>query len=438
MTDEKSPPPGARMETRPLSFVYSRTMKQPNRRLFFAGLILIAVVVLVLDPADVTNRVFSRRRPPVPPQMVSAGVSLVKDRGADPEAFILDALEDHRVVFLGEFPQIAEHPRFLAELIPRLPEHGVRAVGVDFALARDQALLDRLTTAPEYDEDLARRILRRRLPIWGYREYAEVFRAAWELNHTRPEADRIRLIGLNVMDDQRPTQLPPEERPTGAELGRALFPNGLPDRGMAQTALDALETINGPLLLYAGARHAFTRFRDLEYENRMAELGFPDARRAGNILQAELGEDVITVYLHGPWPDEQGRNGLTFAAGGLIDAIVDELPADPSGEPAEESPRFAIPISGTPLGEHYIEHGDYAKLRDGFTFGDLTDAYVVLAPTDELSAATPIEGFITEANIESARAGFPGHLPQNAEPRDINAYIARVSASLDDILEGFD
>jgi hypothetical protein len=405
-------------------------MKQPNRRLFFAGLILIALVVLLLDPADITNRVFSRRRPPVPPEMVSEGVSLVQERGADPSTFVLHALEDHRVVFLGEFPQIAEHPRFLAELIPRLPEHGIHAIGVDFALARDQALIDQLTTGPAYDEDLAHRILRRRLPIWGYREYAEVFRAAWELNRKRPEADGIRIIGLNVMDDQRPTQLPPEERPTGEELGRALFPNGLPDRGMAQTALEAFETIEGPLLLYAGARHAFTRFRDLEYENRMAELGFPDARRAGNILQAELGEDIITVYLHGPWPDEQGRNGLTFAAGGLIDAVVEEA--------AEEGPRFAIPISGTPLAEHYIEYGDYAKLRDGFRFGDLTDAYVVLAPTGELSAATPIEGFITEANIESARAGFPGHLPQNAEPRDINAYIARVSANLDDILEGFD
>ncbi|MFO7782133.1 MAG: hypothetical protein R6W94_10955 [Spirochaetia bacterium] len=412
-------------------------MKQPNRRLFFAGLILIVLVVLLLDPADITNRVFSRRRPPVPPQMVSAGVSLVQDRGADPITFVLDALDDHRAVFLGEFPQIAEHPRFLAELVPLLPEHGVRAVGVDFALARDQVLIDRLTTGPEYDEDLAHRILRRRLPIWGYREYAEVFRAAWELNRGRPETDRIRIIGLNVMDDQRPTQLPREERPTGAELGRALFPNGLPDRGMARTALEALETIDGPVLLYAGARHAFTRFRDLEYENRMAELGFPDARRAGNILQAELGEDIVTVYLHGPWPDEQGRNGLTFAAGGLIDAIVEEA-ADASEEAAEEGPRFAIPISGSPLAEHYIEHGDYAKLRDGFSFGDLTDAYVVLAPTGELSAATPIEDFITEANIESARAGFPGHLPQNAEPRDINAYIARVSANLDDILEGFD
>jgi hypothetical protein len=418
------------METRPLSFVYCMTMKQPNRRLFFAGLILIALVVLLLDPADITNRVFSRRRPSVAPEMVSAGVSLVQDRGTDPATFVLDALDDHRVVFLGEFPQIAEHPRFLAELIPQLPEHGIRAVGVDFVLARDQELIDRLTTQPEYDEDLAHRILRRRLPIWGYREYAEVFRAAWELNHARPGSERIRLIGLNVMDDQRPSQLPPAERPTGEELGRALFPNGLPDRGMARAALEALETNDGSLLLYAGARHAFTRFRDLEYENRMAELGFPDARRAGNILQAELGEDIITVYLHGPWPDEQSRNGLTFAAGGLIDAVVEELEDEERG--------FAVPVAGSPLAKHYIEHGDYAKLRDGFSFGDLTDAYVVLAPTGELSAATPIEGFITEANIETARRGFPGHLPDNAEPRDINAYIARVSANLDDILEGFD
>ncbi|MFP4373780.1 MAG: hypothetical protein ACLFPO_05580 [Spirochaetaceae bacterium] len=402
-------------------------MKQPNRRLFFAGLLLIAVVVLLLDPATVTNRVFSRRRPPVPAEMVSAGVSLVEESGRDPATFVLDALNNHRIVFLGEFPQIAEHPRFLAELIPELPDRGVRAVGVDFALARDQELIDRLTTGREYDEELAHRILRRRLAIWGYREYAEVFRTVWELNRRRPEEDRMRLLGLNVTEDRRPTQLPPGERPTGAALGRALFPDGPPDRGMARTALEALESIDGPLLLYAGARHAFTRFRDLEYETRMAELGFPDARRAGNILQAELGEQIITVYLHGPWPDEESRNGLTFAAGGLIDAMVEN-----------GAPRFAVPIAGTTPAEHHIDGGDYAELRDGFDFGELTDAYVVLSPTAELSAATPIENFITDANIESAREGFPGHVPDNAQPRDINAYIARVSANLDSILEGFD
>lgn len=405
-------------------------MKQPNRRLFLGSLVLIAVVLLLLDPSDIVNRVFTRRRPPVDQKLVAEGVELVQAAGRDPADFVLNALGDHRAVFLGEFPQITEHPQFLAGLIPELPDAGVRHVGIDFALAADQDLIDRATMAPEYDEELVQRILRRRLAIWGYEEYAQVFRAVWESNRGRPAREQVRLLGLNVEQDQGPTQLPPEERPTGAELGRALFPNGLPDEGMARAALDALEQAEGPVLLYAGARHAFTDFRDLEYESRMAELGFPDARRAGNILADELGEDIVTAYLHGPWPAEEERNGLTFAAGGLIDAILSELPADSS--------RFAVPIAGTRLGSYRMEAGDYATLRDGYTFGRLTDAYIVLAPTTALSAATPIDGFITEANIDAARAGFPGHLPENAEPRDINAYIARVSANLDDILDGFD
>jgi hypothetical protein len=405
-------------------------MKQPNRRIFFAGLILIAVVVLLLDPADIANRLFSRRPPEVPPEAVSTGIRVVEERGAGPVPFVLDALASHRVVFLGEFPQIAQHPRFLAELIRELPGHGVRTVGIDFALHADQALIDRAVTADRYDEGLVGRILRRRLAIWGYTEYADVFRAAWETNRELPPDRRIRLIGLNARQNQEPTQLPPEERPRGAELGRALFPEGLPDRVMARTALDALEAASGPMLLYAGARHAFTRFRDLEFENRMAELGFPEAARAGNILHGELGEEVITVYLHGPWPAEEDRNGLTFAAGGLIDAMLSELPPERS--------RVAFPVADTGLADVRIRDGDYAKLRGAYRFGELTDAYAVLAPTSELSAATPIEDFITEENLAEARTGFPGHLPDGAEARDINAYIARVSANLDDILDGFD
>lgn len=418
------------METRGAPVYTPVTMKQPNRRLFLGSLVLIAVVLLLLDPSDIVNRVFTRRRPPVDPAVVAEGVKLVETEGRSPAELVLEALGEHRVVFLGEFPQIAEHPQFLAELIPQVTAAGIRRVGIDFALARDQDLIDRATTAAEYDEELVQRILRQRLAIWGYEEYAAVFHAAWETNRGRPADEQVRLVGLNVEQDQGPTQLPPEERPTGAELGRALFPNGLPDQEMARAALNALRQGEGPLLLYAGARHAFTDFRDLEYENRMAELGFPDARRTGNILAEELGGDIITVYLHGPWPAEEERNGLTFAAGGLVDAVLAELPAD--------SRRVAVPIAGTPVGAHRIEAGDYASLRDGYTFGRLTDAYIILAPTAALSAATPIEGFITEENIDAARAGFPGHLPDNAGPQDINAYIARVSANLDDILDGFD
>jgi hypothetical protein len=209
-----------------------------------------------------------------------------------------------------------------------------------------------------------------------------------------------------------------------------MFPEGLPDHHMARIALDTLERIDGPLLLYAGARHAFTDFRDLEYENRMEELGFPEARRAGNIIEEALPGEALTVYLHGPWPAEERRNGLTFAAGGLIDAVLDTLP--------EDAHPVAFPVSDTPVGSYRITEGDYAQFRDSFTFGSVTDAYVVLAPTPEYTAATPIPDFITEENIEEARSGFPGHIPDKAGPRDLNAYIARVSENLQDILEGFD
>ncbi|MFO8063285.1 MAG: ChaN family lipoprotein [Spirochaetota bacterium] len=405
-------------------------MKQPNRRIFLAGLIVIVGVILFLDPADIVNRFLSRRPPPVSDEVVQSAREVVTEHGDEPTTFVLDALSEHQVVCLGEFPQIAEHPRFLIEVIRSMPERGLQTVGVDFALSEDQPLIDRAISGNTYDEELVHRILLNRLSIWGYEEYAEVFRAAWEVNRDLPPEEQVQIVGLNVRQDQTPTQLPPEERPRGEELGAARFPEGLPDRHMARAVLETVEETGEPFLFYAGSRHAFTGFRDLEYEDRMDELGFPDARRAGNIIEQELGADALTLYLHGPWPAQDRRNSMTFAAGGLIHAVLEELP--------EDEQRVAFPVADTPIADYRITEGDYARFRDSFSFGGLTDGYVVLGPTGELSAATPISEFITDTNVEQAREGFPGRLPDNAEPTDLNGYIARVSTNLDDILEGFD
>ncbi|MFP4205164.1 MAG: hypothetical protein ACLFRR_04395 [Spirochaetaceae bacterium] len=404
-------------------------MRRPNRRVFLVGLVLIAVTVLVLDPHQIANRLFSRRRPPVPRETVDAAIAVVEEHGRKPEELVLDLLSRRKVVFLAEFPQIAEHPAFLAGLIPHLPDHGVYTVGVDFARSEEQDLIDRVLRAPDYDEEAVHRILFHRLPSWGYEEYAEVFRAAWQANRRRPEKERVRIIGLDARRNRRPLQLPEEERPQGAELGRLVFPDGEPDRHMADRALAALRETGGPLLLYAGARHALAKLHDLAYVERMADLGFQDAERAGNLLEAELGEDITTVYLHGPWPHEGSRNGLTFAADGLIDALLDELP--------EDRRRVGFPVAGTPLADYPVERTDMAYGHGAVSFAEIADAYLVPAPTSSLTAATPIPEFITDEILEEARTNFPTRVPEGAEPTDLNAYIARVSNNLGAVLEGF-
>ena len=75
---------------------------------------------------------------------------------------------------------------------------GIYCLGTEFARSEDQHLIDSLLTAPTYDEDLARRITFTQFPFWGYQEYVDIFKAAWELNNSLPENYvKFRILGLN-------------------------------------------------------------------------------------------------------------------------------------------------------------------------------------------------------------------------------------------------
>ena len=119
-----------------------------------------------------------------------------------PEECIVGTFRDHDVVFVGEAHRTKHDVELIQHLIPLLYRNGVFTLCTEFARREDQVLVDRLLTAPSYDEALAREITFRTLVFWGYQEYVDIYRVAWQLNRSLPAGARpFRILALGDSPD---------------------------------------------------------------------------------------------------------------------------------------------------------------------------------------------------------------------------------------------
>ena len=72
-------------------------------------------------------------------------------------------------------------------MIPKLYAHGIYMLGMEFGAYEDQKQLDSLINAPRYNENLARQLMFNYNTRWAIVEYMNLYKAAWEWNHSLPE-----------------------------------------------------------------------------------------------------------------------------------------------------------------------------------------------------------------------------------------------------------
>jgi hypothetical protein len=405
-------------------------MEQAQRRRFvLIGVILLAILIF-MDPFGIIEGIVAGGgRPRVPQEQSAELLSYIEENYRQPTDYVVDQFEQAQIVFLGEFPQIADHARFVQELIPRLYEAGIRHLALQHALSADQARIDELLTADSFDTAAAEQILFRRLSIWGYEEYRGIFRAAWEVNQRRPQgSEPFRIIGLEVVHHYE--HITEQSDVQDPEVVQKVFADGVPDQHMASVIQERLVEPGHQALVYAGVQHAFTDFESPQYQAEMRSLGFDETRRAGHIIHERIGEQAVTVYLHAPWPAPQdSRQRFSYAARGVIDAVIEQL--DP------ERRRAGFDVQGSPFGDLTIERTQYVAEGESIRFAELTDGYVILGPVNRYDSATPIEGFITQENAGEARRRFPGPIPDNANAQQLQSYMSRVSDNLASQLQDY-
>jgi hypothetical protein len=374
-----------------------------KRNTLLIVLIVVAGAFLVFDPLQFFNRGGGvPRRPAANSAQLAPLLSYAESSWRSPQDYVMAAFARHDVVLLGEFFKIRQNVQLVQDLIPRLYAAGIRNLGIEYALSDDQAQIDAMLTAPAWDESAARAITFDWLVTWGYQEYIDLYRAAWQVNKARPAGVRpFRIVGLNVRQNW-------ELLKTQNDLGNprivaGIFANGVPDAHMADVIDREFTRAGEKALVFCGTQHVFTRYHSRAYEKNAADMKLSETRRAGNIVYDRIGARVFGISIHSPWPEPAQKTGLSYAVDGSLDALIEALP------PEKRSAGWDT--AGTPLGALPLGRSSYADGAQTGTLADLFDGYIVQGPIAGYTMVTPIRDFIRPGDAERAGREFPGVKP---------------------------
>lgn len=348
----------------------------------------------------------------------------------DPTTYLIDSFDRHDLVMVGETGYVKQQLEFLAELIPALDAAGIRHLGFEYANRDDQAKIDELLSGTSFDEDLANQILFSHMVILGYEEYRNVFRAAWQVNRGKTEGDELFTI-VGISGDLDYTLIEEQSDTEDPEVLSRLFADGVPDRIMADTIMEAIIEPGHKGLVYTKYEHAFTDFVQPTYGSSMDERGFPDERRAGNILADRLGPRVMTALFHMPFQDTRSKVGFGYPVGGAMEKAFSQTPANVTAVGFDVA---AAPYAQAPVSSDTLTRG----IDGDVTLGDITDGYLLIGLISDIEPVTPIENFITQENIAEARVQFPGPDPGEVTVDEMNEYVAGTASSLTRIFDEFD
>lgn len=286
-----------------------------------------------------------------------------------PEDYILNKFKDHDIVFVGETHYIKHNPELIQSLIPLLYQKGVLTLGTEFGRREDQPLIDSLLNSPTYDESLARLITFNQFVLWGYKEYVDIYKAAWQFNQILPQGKRkFRILGLNDSPDW--SFVKTQEDRDNDDVKRKVWKGGGEDL-WAQTILDSVVAKGEKALVYSGIHHAFSEYKQPICDGAKF-VRFED-RRMGNFVFQKIGKRAITIFLHAPWYNALGYDQpFVYPADGIIDEVMGEMGPKYQG--------VGFDTRGTPFGKLPGETSIYKQGYSNFALEMFCDGYVYQKP----------------------------------------------------------
>ncbi len=314
----------------------------------------------------------------------------LRQHGRPPLDYLLSKVDGHRIVIAGENHWQRRDAELIRDVVPELRRRNV-ALAMEFFRASSQGEIDALLAAPEWDEDLANRIMR--AGDWPYVQYREILREAWKANRTG-EGPKMKVIALG----------PPEDfRKRGIRY----------DEFMASRVRDYATDDEHRILVYCGMHHAFTRFLQVERMRDGRASEFMD--RTGNILWRRFGEDVFLIALHkaegcGGWGHPY--DAMCAPLGGAIDCAAARSGGAPVG----------FDILGSPLAEmKFPETSFYAIAHPLLRMIDYADGYIWQEPVDAIRMVEliPLEAYDPAGSADAAtRSEWEARARDLANPKE--------------------
>ncbi|MCX6267057.1 MAG: hypothetical protein NTW16_06830 [Bacteroidetes bacterium] len=318
--------------------------------------------------------------------------------------FLTSEFDSIDVIILGEFHRIREYPLFVASMIPILHKNGINILFSEFALLEDSKLIDSLISGKTYNEQLAVKIQHNNLWNWAYKEYIDIYFAAWKVNHALKKGEEhFKIIGLDRKD----------------------YGDVDNDMAFARTVIDNSIVIQRKALVYCGIHHAFSNFNH-PYVIKGRVEGYV-SNRMGNILYRKYPDKIRTVIMHGPWSTKE-----SFPYAGMppfvkrIDSIANRLPGNPGA--------FGVNTSESILGELKDDSSFYCQGYNSMTLKKYCQGYIFLQPICKLSPVIQLPNFINNSNLEETRKkANMGNLSIQAFNDSIKMWLEQESKDLIDI-----
>jgi uncharacterized RDD family membrane protein YckC len=311
-------------------------------------------------------------------------VQWLDEKGQRPSAYIVESAAKHDLTLIGEgLHGVKPFLDLVNGISPDLYQKaGVTCIALEACPSFNNRALDRLVTAPEFDEDLALQIARsENWRLYGYKEYWEILRTVWRLNQTLPSGQkRMRVVGLDVefempswaligLGDDGLKNTPVWEKLRLLRLVDDITRVAKRDELMAATVEREILGRSERGVVLIGANHAYLRYG---WPGRIVHgKAVAEKRRMGYMLHQRHGDRVYQILLYHSqhifptcWEEVMSRR--------------------------EESP-VGFDVVGSP----------FENLRSGFElqasvlFADVTPGVVFLGNASTLEPSNRIDGFIT-------------------------------------------
>lgn len=322
-------------------------------------------------------------------EVISRAIRYAQKEAKPAAVYLADQFKEHDIVLLGEDHGIREDLEFVKAMIPQLYQAGVTNLGMEFGAYEDQPKVDELVFGTQYWEEEARRLQFHYNVSWPFREYQELYRAAYDFNRTLPEGSKkFRILHLSYC-----YQWQYFEGSRFPSVARKIFRLGSVEQFrknvIAQEVMDKGEKI----LVLTGTIHAFTRYRYAVYDP--LEDGFCRYidKDLGHLLYKEYGERVSSVLFH----------QMFWKAGGVFvtpaDGILEEI-LSACGE------EVGVDIASSDLGE-LPDHSNFGEGYETFKLKELCDGYLFLKPASQLHGCTIDADFCEGHTLEEIRRNYP-------------------------------
>jgi len=323
--------------------------------------------------------------------------SWLEEHGMPPADFLVAKCRRYPVVIVGEKHWERESLTFLCDVLPELHRSGVRCIAMEWLLAEDGELIERLVTAEIYDRQLALEIARHHSwRTWGWKEYVDVLEVAWRLNAAMaPEDAKLRVVGLDLPIDLPSMALagfgdeavagPAWERLRLIRMVRELPKAAMRDAFMARQVEQQVLERGERAIVWVGAAHSTVGCRGPGDTAGWGRMGFLLARKhSGSIHQ---------IYLHDVFGRGPGGSGTESGISDFVERLMERRGNAPLGFDVLGSPFETLRDS---------QHWSFGRVG-GRSFGDLACSYLFLAPRSRLRRCDWLAGYVTDRMLAENR-----------------------------------